>query len=173
MSVPRQGGGVFVFGEKVMSVYHARRWLIGASLIAAGSAFCFFMLAPVLGYPLRHSQAQSVLQIVLPVFLGYLGAATQFVFQKTPSPEDAFTISPTMSLLVRGPIALFLGMIAVAIFAFGYSNRLSAPPGEEGMSVDQLSTAVTAATGLLAVTTNVVVAYLFAVEKKADTKFGP
>lgn len=56
-----------------MSVYQARKWLIVASLTMAAASFSFFMLAPVFGYPLRYSQAQLVLQIVLPVFLGYLG----------------------------------------------------------------------------------------------------
>jgi len=38
------------------------------------------------------------------------------------------------------------------------------------MSVEQLSYGVTAAMGLLAVTTNAIVAYLFAVEERPDKK---
>ena len=55
-----------------MTVFEARRWIIVASLVIAGAAFSFFVIAPVLGYPLRFSQAMSILQIVFPVFLGYL-----------------------------------------------------------------------------------------------------
>lgn len=152
-----------------MSLYHARKWLIVASLATAAGAFCFFMLAPLAGYPLRYSQAQLVLQIVLPVFLGYLGAATQFVFQKTPPPEELISVRPMMDLLIKGPITLFLLMISVVIAAFGYSNRASAQPGD-GMTVEQLSGGITAAMGLLAVTTNAIVAYIFGIEKATPKK---
>jgi hypothetical protein len=157
-----------------MSMYQARKWLIVASLAMAALAFGFFILAPVLGYPLRYSQAQSLLQIVLPVSLGYLGAATQFVFQKEPPPEEGVSPPPMMELLIKGPIAVFGLMMVVAIVAFGYSNRVAAPPGE-GMNVEQLSAIVTAAMGLLAVTTNLIVSYLFAIEKKSgkgESKIG-
>jgi hypothetical protein len=152
-----------------MSAYQTRKWLIVASLAMAALSFCFFTLAPVVGYPLRYSQAQSVLQIVLPVFLGYLGAASQFVFQRSPPPDDAVGTHPLTGLLVKGPMAVFSLMMVVLIVAFGYSNRMAAPPGD-GMSAEQLSAGVTAAMGLLAVTTNVIVAYLFSVEKKPRGK---
>jgi O-antigen/teichoic acid export membrane protein len=149
-----------------MSLFGARRWLVGASLVLAGAAFCFFVLAPVLGYPLRYSQAQSLLRVVLPVFLGYLGAATQFAFQKKHEQTDP-PASPMLPLLVIGPIALFVVMMVVGIVAFGYSNRAQAPPGD-GMSAEQLGNAVSGAMGLLAVTTNVIVAYLFRAERKSE-----
>jgi hypothetical protein len=149
-----------------MTLYQARRWLIVASLAMAGSAFCFFMLAPVLGYPLRYSQAQSVLQIVLPVFVGYLGAATQFVFRRSLQSDDGVAARPLMGLLIKGPIGVSALMMIAVMIAFGYSNRMAASPGE-GLAVEQLSTGITAAMGLLAVTTNTIVAYLFVAEKKA------
>lgn len=155
-----------------MTVHEARSSLIVASLCLAGAAFIFFMVAPVLGYPLRFSQAMTLLQIVLPVLLGYLGAASQFVFQKNaPSPQDQ-PAPPHTALLIRGPIALFVVITVVAIAAFGYSNRVSAAP-EEGMSVDQLSNALTLSMGLLAVTSNAAIAYFFAVEKKAAARRTP
>jgi hypothetical protein len=152
-----------------MTVFEARRWIIVASLVIAGAAFSFFVIAPVLGYPLRFSQAVSILQIVFPVFLGYLGAATQFVFQKSPPPEDTIQTRPLMGLLIHGPIGLFVLIMVVVTSVFGYSNRASAGPGD-GIGVDQLRTLITAALGLLAVTTNVVVAYLFSVQGKAERK---
>ena len=147
-----------------MSAYQARKWLIIASLVMAALSFCFFILAPVFGYPLRFSQAQSVLQIVVPVFLGYLGAASQFAFQKLP-PADTVVAGPLTGLLIKGPIAVFAFMMIVLLVAFGFSNRATALPGD-GMSAEQLSAGVTAAMGLLAVTTNVIVAYLFVAEKR-------
>lgn len=146
-----------------MTVYEARKWLVIASLCVAAVSFTFFILAPVFGYPLRYSQAVTLLQIVFPVFLGYLGAATQFVFQKTP-PATKVAARPMMGLLVKGPIVVFSIMVTGAVIAFGYSNRATAPLGD-GMSVEVLSTTTTAALGLLTVTTNVVVAYLFSIEE--------
>ena len=70
-----------------------------------------------------------------------------------------------LELLVKGPVIVFCLMLVTVVVAFGYSNRLSAPPGD-GMNVDLLSNTVTAALGLLAVTTNVIIAYLFAMEAR-------
>ena len=148
-----------------MTLFQARKLLIVASLTASAASFCFFVLAPVLGYPLRYAQAQTVLQIVLPVFLGYLGAASQFVFKTKPGADDAVEAHPLMLVLIRGPIAIFALMMVVLVVAFGYSNRAAALPGD-GMTAELLSAGVTTAIGLLAVTTHAVVAYLFAVEKK-------
>lgn len=148
-----------------MTVYQARKWLVVASLAVAGSSFVFFILAPVFGYPLRYSQSFTILQIIFPVFVGYLGAATQFVFQKIPPASGAITARPMLELMVKGPVMIFCIMVLSTVVAFGYSNRLSAPPGD-GMSVDLLSSTVTVALGLLAVTTNVTVAYLFSVERQ-------
>jgi hypothetical protein len=150
-----------------MSVYQARKWLVVASLGVAAASFTFFILAPVFGYPLRYSQSQTILQIIFPVFLGYLGAATQFAFQKAPPAVRTITARPMMELLVKGPVIVFCIMVIVSVIAFGYSNRASSLPGE-GMSVDVLATTVTAALGLLAVTTNAIVSYLFSVEERAS-----
>jgi hypothetical protein len=65
-----------------MTTDEARRWIVLASLTITGAVFVFFLLAPVSGYPLEIAQAQGIFQIVLPVFLGYLGSATHFVFKR-------------------------------------------------------------------------------------------
>jgi len=50
---------------------------------------------------------------------------------------------------------------------FGYSNRISAKAGS-GMSLDVLASLLSAALGLLAVTTNVAASYFFAAEKRSE-----
>ena len=103
------------------------------------------------------------MKIVIPLFLGYLGSAAQFVF--APKKAQVAPVLEYLGILTYGPIMVFsLGLTSV-LFAFGYSNRIDAPPAT-GMSVDDLSNILTAALGLLAVTTNVLVSYLFAVEGK-------
>lgn len=146
-----------------MTLHQARKWLIVSSLVITGLNFVFFILSPTLGYPINIDQAISIMKIVLPVFLGYLGNATQFVF--TPAKTPVHANLEYLNLIVIGPIVIFGLATIAAIIAFGYSNRLAAPPGS-GMSVDTLSGIITAALGLLAVTTNVVVSYLFAVEER-------
>jgi hypothetical protein len=63
-----------------MTVDGARRWIIITSLVVTGLAFAFLVAAPPLGYPLGWDQSQRIIEILLPVFLGYLGTATHFVF---------------------------------------------------------------------------------------------
>ena len=150
-----------------MTVDGARRWIIIASLFVTGTAFVFFLVAPAIGYPLTWEQGVRLFEIILPVFLAYLGSATHFLFharmhQRQDHLENA---GQFLGLLVKGPILVF-GIATIALlFAFGYSNRSSAPAGE-GMTIDMLSSSFTAALGILAVTTNVAVSYLFALESK-------
>jgi hypothetical protein len=148
-----------------MTVDQARRWIVTASLLATGATFVFFAVAPVAGYPLTWDQGKRVFEIVLPVFLGYLGSATHFLFHRRRSHNDVTLDdrSGLVGLLVRGPLAIFGLAVVAVLFAFGLGNRLSAPPGS-GMSLDTLAWLLTGLTGLLAVTTNVAVAYLFSIE---------
>ena len=99
------------------------------------------------------------------MFLGYLGSASYFVF---PNAARRHRLEPNrelIGLMVKGPVVVFATICVVAIGAFGYSNRPSAQPGT-GMTVEMLSTTVSAALGLLAVTTNVAVTYLFTSEQE-------
>jgi hypothetical protein len=99
-----------------------------------------------------------MLEIVSPVFLGYLGSATTFLFSRKQNDTEV-VIKGSMelfSLLVKGPVYSFALILLFVIFAFGYSNRIGAPPGI-GMNVDLLAGAISATLGLLAVTTNIVV----------------
>ncbi len=139
----------------------ARIWLVYASLIIILSQFLFFILAPPLGYPLTYDQSFRLLEIVLPVFLGYLGAATHFLFAKGQS-QKAQALAPSrfLGLLVRGPVVVFAVASVGALVAFCLSNQGSGAPGE-GMSVDTLAGILTAILGFLAVTTTAVVTHLF------------
>ena len=153
----------------MMTADHARRWLIQATLILTGGTFGFLLVAPLLGYRLEWKDVTRVLEIVLPVFLGYLGTATQFVFQNMAGRQNS-GISPTQAnpllpLLIRGPIWIFGILIAATFIAFGVSNSPSAAAGN-GMTIDVLSGVITASLGLLNVTTQVAVSYLFSLDSK-------
>lgn len=155
--------------EGYMQVDYARGWIVRWSLLVTAGTFLFLVLGPALGYPLDWDQIPRLFEIILPVFLGYLGSASHFVFRgQAPAANEAIAqrndgIDQRASLLgviVRGPIIVFSVAIVAVAFAFGYSNRVNAAPGS-GMSIDQLAASITALLGILAVTTNVAVSYLF------------
>lgn len=140
----------------------ARRLLIYSSLFISGALFVFFMMAPPLGFPLTYEQAMRVLEIVLPVFLGYIGSASAYLF----SAEQVVGIvhedrRQFLAPLLIGPVAIFLLVVVTILVSFGLSNRTSAPAGE-GMSVDLLAGSISAALGFLAVSTNLIAGRLFA-----------
>lgn len=141
----------------------ARKWLILASLSMTAVLFVFFLIAPAVGFPLTFPQARGLLEIILPVFLGYLGSASHFIFSQGSgrSGRGADLPREMVTLLIRGPVVVFAAISVCAIGVFGYSNRIEAPVGS-GMSLDTLASFLSAALGLLAVTTSVASAYLFA-----------
>jgi len=134
-----------------------------ASLCTSGCLIVFFITAPALGYPLEFAQSLRILEIVLPVFLGYLGAGALYVFRST-SPDDRMTFRPAAAPLIgpllKGPVAVFAVAAIALIVAFGMTNGKDAAPGS-GISIDQFAAGMTTILGLLTVTTNVAVVYLF------------
>jgi len=152
-----------------MTPHVARKWLIYASLITTAAAFVFFLIAPVSGFPLTFEQSIRLLEILLPVFLGYLGTATHFVIRGSQALPNNFVPSrgrgELLALLVRGPVLVFVIATVSAITAFGISNGSAAPPGS-GMSLETLAIILTAVLGLLTVSTNLLVSALFPSEDR-------
>ena len=148
-----------------MSSDEARIWLIKMSLLFTGATFIFFIIAPALNYPLSYDQTPRIFEVILPVFIGYIGTATHFFFHNPAEQQQSAVVPKGMlSLLIKGPIYVF-GCGAVALIAvFGFSNRAAAPGGS-GMSIDQFSAFLTSLLGLLAVSTGVAVPYLFSLKK--------
>lgn len=151
-----------------MTTNQARKWIIMSSLLATGSIFTFFVIAPSVGFPLEYHQAGRFIEILIPVFLGYLGSAANFVFSSADTESKNTKLrNPTLvGLLVQGPIIVFSLVVMAALVGFGLSNRRGGPPSA-GLSVNDLAVMITAALGLLTVTTNVAVSYLFAGHAKA------
>lgn len=141
-----------------MDTDYARKWLIVSSILITGVQVIFFLVAPAVGYPLEYPKNLEILQLILPVFLGYLGAAAHFVF-KTPVPSVPAQ-NQFLGLLIRGPILVYVLAVLAVVIAFGYSNRIGAPIGP-GMSVANLTTALAIALSILAATTGVLSSYLF------------
>ena len=147
-----------------MTIDLARKWLIVSSLSITGVQIVFLLIAPVLGYPLEYPKNLDLLQIVSPVFLGYLGSASHFIFQN-PAP-DVPVQNKFLGLLVRGPIAIYVLAVSGSFIAFGYANRASVEPGKgPAMSISNLATALSLCLGVLAVTIGIISSYLFVAPK--------
>jgi len=142
-----------------MTVDESRTWLITSSLVITAAQMVFLITAPVVGFPLQYPKNLDLLQIVTPVFLGYLGAAAHFIF-RNPVPEVSVQ-NRYLGLLVRGPLAIYVIVTGSALAAFGYANRADAAAGT-GISVPNLATILSLSLGLLAATTSVINSYLFA-----------
>jgi len=151
-----------------MTPDQARTWIIRTSLLLTTALFAFVVIAPTAGYPLDPSSNHVIrlLQIVTPVFVGYLGSAAHFVFGDTSgSASNQPQLSPNAVLLIKGPVLAWVVMSTLCFTAYGLSNRPSAAPGS-GWSFDFLSGLLTVTLSLLTATTNLAVAYLFKAEKK-------
>lgn len=156
-----------------MTVKQARFFIVNMSVLGTAGTFLFFMIGKPLGYPLSWSQVQRVVEIVLPVFLGYLGAASLYVFgQKGKNDDVSFGQNEDLAgRILRSSAWTFALILAAILFAFGYTNRPNATQ-DEGMSIDTLSWAVTAILGILNVSTNVAVTYLFSVSSDTQEAAG-
>ena len=142
-----------------MDTEMARVWLVVASLIMVLAYFLFLILAPLFGYPLQFHHSVRLLEIILPVFLGYLGNASYFVF-KNPKKQNSVQLGRLTSIMICVPVIVFGIIVAAIMFAFLYTNRLDDIPGN-GMTVDMLAGLLAAALGLLTVTMNVMTSYIF------------
>lgn len=152
-----------------MTIEQARGWLIRTSLAISFVILLFVIVAPgVLGFPLDADRGQDtrILQIILPVFVGYLASASHFVFsERGQTAADARPLSTNALTLVKWPVIAW-GILAVSMMAaFWYSNRPSGAPGS-GWTVDKLAAYLTIGLSLLTATTNIAVNYLFAKERK-------
>jgi hypothetical protein len=149
----------------IMTIDNARKWLIVSSLTITGGQMLFLLVAPTVGFPLPYPKNLDLLQIVSPVFLGYLGSAAHFIFQ---NPTPAVPVQNRfLGLLVKGPLVIYVLAAGASLAAFGYANRVGTAVGA-GMSVDNLATALSLSLGVLAVTTGVVSSYLFVAPNQAN-----
>jgi hypothetical protein len=155
-----------------MTIEQARGWLIKASLGISFLILLFVVVAPgVAGFPLDAARGQDtrIVQIILPVFVGYLASASHFVFSErgAAAATEARLLPANTVTLVKWPV-LAWGVLTVAMLgAFWFSNRPGGPPGI-GWTVDKLAAWLTVGLSLLTATTSIAVNWLFAREKKGE-----
>lgn len=146
-----------------MSIEKERLWLVKASLLVTGTTFAFFAVAPfVLSFPMDGEEAIRQIQIVMPVFTGFLTTFVVYVVQTGGASSDGETSEtrPLLSLVVRWPVYLLSTVLVIIILAFWFSNSTHGAPGG-GMTLDQFSWFVSALMTLMSITSGVLVVSLF------------
>lgn len=143
-----------------------RLWILKASFAVLGVTFVFFVIArPMLSFPMLYDEIVRVLQIIVPVFGGYIGIGAAYVSQvNRPAAATAAAPNPherdILRLLLRAPVyGAAVGMV-VLIGAFWWSNRHDAAPGG-GMSIDNFCWFLALLMGVLAASTSLIVTRLF------------
>ena len=139
-----------------MTAESARRNLLLFALAITASQLLFFILAPVFGYKLKFDEALRMAEVVGPVFLGYIGAATRYLFQRQ-AVQTRVKSPELLAILVWGPSIIFTLITIAALVAFGVANRDSGP----GMKPETLSLILAGNVALLAVSTGVLIEHLF------------
>jgi hypothetical protein len=137
----------------------ARIWLVKWSAVLTGILFVFFVIAPFVALPFRGDQSKQALGIIAPVFFGYLGLATTFLFQAPPK-IPASPINPLFSLIVKAPVGIFSVGLFVLILTYCLTNILAKKIGD-GMGFDDFVFYLSMLLTLQSGTTGVLFAAIF------------
>lgn len=142
-----------------------RLWIVKASLLFLGTSFIFFVIArPLFNFPMLFDEVIRILQIIFPVFVGYLGLGAAYLTHSSGKVATQQSFEPNSvalaRLLLRGPVYLIAVCTAALISGFWISNLPSSKPGA-GMSIDTFSWLLSLLMGLLAASSGLVVNQLF------------
>jgi hypothetical protein len=148
-----------------MTVQQARKWIVNWSLSLIAFYGVFFLLAPLLRYPLEFSQSAQLIQVIFPVFLGYLATAIVFAFEG----KDVETRAPDLlASLTKGPFLVSLILSVTLFVAFWFSNSPDSPVRPTTpMLFEIFSSLFAAIIGIYTATTSALVAYLFGTERRS------
>lgn len=142
---------------------HMRVGLIGSSLLMVTIVLIFFAIAPSIGYPIESSQSLRMMEIILPVFLGYLSTAMVLLISVRSSQSQKWEPignKKLLCVLVYGPVATFFLTVFCVILVYGISNGATETVGI-GMPPNTMAFVLAIAVGLLSVSTNMLTYFLF------------
>jgi hypothetical protein len=152
----------------------ARVAVVAYSLGITGVLIVFLILAQPLGMRFDYAQEQNLrlIDVVLPTFLGYLGAASHFIFNANRGREVDPEHAGMLRLLVHGPFLIFIAAVAALFFSHYMAHRplLDDEPRIDRMDFATLSRYLSLCLGLLAATVSVVSSYLFGSTPKRAEK---
>jgi hypothetical protein len=149
----------------------ARVLIVGYSLILSGALLIFLMAAPHFSVPFnpRLNENVRLIEVVLPVFFGYLGSASHFVFNANRGRDVSVEQQELLFYLIVGPFAIFTLFLIALFFAFTYSSS----SGGSRMDFDTLSRWFSWGLALLACTVSVITAYLFGAPPEQTNRTTP
>jgi hypothetical protein len=139
-----------------MTVEQGRRMIIALSLITTTLFNCALIVSPLV-IQLKPGESLQLVQIVFPVFAGYIGASVLFLFQGTPAASQTAD-NKLLELLVYSPFCVFW-LLALSVLTYFYLSNL--PGKSEGMTFEQISTYITLIISFMNATTGALTALLF------------
>jgi hypothetical protein len=143
----------------------ARMAIVLYSLFITGSLIIFLLIAQPLGMRFDFGREENLrlIDVVVPTFLGYLGAASHFIFNANRGREIDDQNKSMLAILVHGPFIIFFLAICALFFAHYASHRplLDSEPRIDVMEFSTLSRYLSILLWLLAATVGVVSSYLF------------
>ncbi|MGJ5077005.1 hypothetical protein [Bradyrhizobium oligotrophicum] len=143
-----------------MTAEQARRKLIFLSLVTTVLFSAFLIVSPLFT-PFGPQEALQVVQVVFPVFAGYIGSAVLFLFRGNPA-SGTIADQGLLKMLIYAPFAVFWCLAAAVLFYFYVSNQ---PGYNQGMTFPQLMTYVTIIISFMNITTGALGAFLFQSEE--------
>lgn len=147
------------------SAQSARVAIVAYSLGITGTLIVFLLLAQPLGMRFDFGKEENLrlIDVILPTFLGYLGAASHFIFNADRGREIGDQNNSMLKLLVHGPFVIFIVTVSALFYAHYASHRpLSIDePRIDSLDFATLSRYLSISLGLLAATVGVVSGYLF------------
>jgi hypothetical protein len=143
----------------------ARVAIVCYSLAITGSLITFLILAQPLGMRFDYGQEQNLrlIDVVLPTFFGYLGAASHFLFNANRGREVQTENINMLRILIHGPFIIFIVAIVSLFYAYYLSHRplTSTEPRIDVMEYSTLSRYLSVCLAMLAATVGVISSYLF------------
>ncbi len=143
----------------------ARLSILVFSLAISGCLLIFLVVAPNIGFPFNSNDNYRLIEIVTPLFFGYLGSASHYVFNANGGREVDKNQQNMLMFVVIGPFMIFIAFIIIMFWVFKVSQT---GQGGDAMTFDGLSRGFSVGLGLLAATVSIASAYLFGAPPKTQ-----
>jgi len=124
----------------------------------------FLIVSPLLIH-VSTQEAYRLVQIIFPVFAGYVGSAVLFLIQRRGG-RTRVRDPELLRYLVLGPFLIFW-FLGAMLFVFFWASNLPEGPG---MSVEELSNYVTMLVSFMNLSVGALTAFLFNAEEATAGK---
>ena len=155
----------------------ARMAVILYSLGISGLLIVVLILAQPLGLRFDYGAQQNLqlIDIVLPTFFGYLGAASHFLFNANRGREIDAQNAAMLKVLIHGPFVVFIAAVISLFIAHQTSlvPRDVILPRVEPMEFTSFSRYLAVCLALLTATVGIISSYLFGAPPRAEEQSKP